>query len=262
MPLIKQSNTNNSDKVDSLEEFLVITNLFQKLASPVGLNVLQENFRVNPRAVLCVLFGAIAILILLTSLVFMDKDMSKLMECACVTPVPFQVMNRYLLVLVFSKEIRVMYTILLKLHKASTGKQNETLKLWTSRAKRLMLVQCGLIGSINLVQMVFAVVYLLLGEKRLIWSMELPLIDVTQGYGFNIALAFELFGCFLCGGISIFLDILFLLYCFSGAAYIEFIKIECESLQEFILKSHNKIDHAVITKKLNNIIELEQNVKV
>lgn len=131
----------------------------------------------------------------------------------------------------YSSDFYKMHLTYLNLHRISKGPSQKILCSWLDRMKIIAKIQlityCSAVVGIFLCPLTLFFFY---HKKFLILTMRLPFVDIETTSGFVLTSIFEgiLFNVMVM--ISYGVDLIFVVNCFMGAAYIDLCRIDCDRL--------------------------------
>lgn len=156
--------------------------------------------------------------------------------------------------LLFSKKIAKLEKKITKLHKDARGPSKRILSKWANRIELVIKYQTIIYvgASILLVSSPF-LVYFIFNERMTIIAVQIPFVSLENWSGYIITNSYLLLCSFLAVPILLSVDALFMLFCFTGAAYIDLVRNKCNELSEKLADTEHKISDKKIAKYLTDI---------
>ena len=174
----------------------------------------------------------------------------------------FQALVKIGIVCIFADDIKSLHKQIQKLHRTSDGMWKKPLELWTTRIDRLATIQMFFYGLATFATSSAPIVWYLLTQNRiLIINMRLPYLDVNTLNGFIGVSIFGSIAFNVAVIVTYAVDLLFVTYCFSGAAYLDLIRLDCEEFANRIYAMSSTEYKSKVPGMLNHLIVRSREMK-
>lgn len=157
--------------------------------------------------------------------------------------------------LYYRKDFCEMHEIISNMLRKSQGKYNLTFNIWIHRIFMVAKLQGIMYGGTAAGAFAFPVIYYLYyHEKGYIVLCFLPYFDRNSliGYIFNTIYQ-SVLGLITLGALYS-VDLLFIVLLFIGAAYIDFVRLDCDELTEELLKIGKERDEKKTSQLLRALL--------
>lgn len=224
----------------SFEAYSRLANYIQRLLSCIGLNVLGPNYKYGFRVVfmyVCILssvsFATYAIYV-------MRDDPFELLKVMSVVGIPVKEATLTTTLLYYGADIKQMHLQLLELHRNCRGIWSQQLLQWVKSMDWLLKFQIFIYAGTGVFMIFFPTFYYLVtGKQMLLFTIRIPFLDPDTNQGFLWYYAYEVLCAITTVLITFTGDAVFVLLCFSAAAYLDLVRLKCEQLSERLQQSEH-----------------------
>lgn len=243
----------------SLEAYIRVTNFIQTMLELIGFNVLSSNYKWDYR-VLCMYASIISSISFITNAIYVLRDDPKeLLKGIAVFGLPIKEVTLATTLIYYNTDINNMHKHLLKLHRNCRGVWSMRMLNWVNWIEKVLKCQVCIYVGAGMFMVFFPLAYYWwTGEKMLLFTIRIPFLDPDTKSGFMIYCAFEIWCAFMTVMITFTGDAVFVLLCFSAAAYLELVQLKCEELskrlQKFELSKRTKSDDKIVSELLMSAV--------
>lgn len=238
----------------SFEAYSRLANYIQRLLICIGLNVLGPNYKWGFRVVFMYVCILSSVSFATYALYVMRDDPYELLKVMSVVGIPIKEVTLTTALLYYGSDIKLMHLQLIELHRNCRGIWSQHLLKWVKTIDWLLKFQICVYAGTGLFMIFFPLFYYLAtGEQMLLFTIRIPFLDPDTTVGFLWYCAYEVLCAITTVLITFTGDAVFLLLCFSAAAYLELVRLKCEQLSERIQQSQRHPqanDAAEISKML------------
>lgn len=239
----------------SLEAYLRVTNFIQTMSGIIGFNVLSVNYKWGYRVVgmfVCIISSA---LFCVNAIYGLRADPKESLKGIAVIGLPFKEITLATSLIYYKTDIYEMHLHLLKLHRNCRDVWSQRLLNWVQWIDKVLKCQMYIYAGTGISMVIFPLAYYWwTGEKILLFTMRIPGLDPKTNSGFIIYYFYQTWCAFMAVMITFVGDAVFLLLCFSAAAYLELVQLKCEHLSErlqnFELSKRTKSDENIVSEFL------------
>lgn len=139
--------------------------------------------------------------------------------------------------LYFRNELFELHEFVINMLRTSKGKYNLTFNKWLKRIFLVAKIQATMYASTATGAFAFPVIYYLYyHEKGYIVLCFLPYFDRASLVGYTLNTIYQAVLGLITLGALYSVDLLFITLLFTAAAYIDFVRLDCDALTEELLK--------------------------
>lgn len=215
-----------------------LSNYIQRLLICIGLNVLGPNYKWGFRVVFMYVCILSSVSFATFALYVMRDDSYELLKVMSVVGIPIKELTLTTTLLYYGTDIKLMHMQLLELHRNCRGIWSQKLLQWVKSMDWLLKFQICVYAGTGIFMIFFPLFYYLVtGEQMLLFTIRIPFLDPGTNMGFLWYYAYEVLCAITTVLITFTGDAVFLLLCFSAAAYLDLVRLKCEQLSERIQQS-------------------------
>lgn len=217
----------------SFEAYSKLSDYIERLLICIGLNVWDPNYKWGFRVVFMYSCILSSVSFATYALYVMRHDSYELLKVMSVVGIPIKEITITTTLLYYGTDIKFMHMQLLVLHRNCRGIWSQKLLQWVKSTDWLLRFQVCIYVGTGVFMIFFPLFYYLVtGEQMLLFTIRIPFLDPDTNVGFLWYYAYEMLCAITTVMITFTGDAVFLLLCFSAAAYLELVRLKCEQLSE------------------------------
>lgn len=243
----------------SLEGYIRVTKFIQTMLTLIGFNVLETNYHWDYRVVVMYMSIVSSTSFIINAIYVLRDDPREILKGLAIFGLPVKVVTLATTLIYYKNDIKDMHMHLLKLHRNCRDVWNLRLLNWVQWIDTVLKCQVSIYVGTGLFMVFFPLVYYLwTGEKMLLFTIIIPFVDPDTKSGFMIYCGYEVWCAFITVILTFSGDAVFVLLCFSAAAYLELVQLKCEHLSErlkqFELSNRTRSDENMISELLMSTV--------